>query len=124
MSFGPRLKELRTNKKLTQQQLGDIIHVSKVSVSGYENGTRTPDTDTLQSIANYFNVSLDYLVGRTKNPNDYYFNDSSIETIKKIYEGNDLDYLELIDMIQKLDKDEIKALTTMASVMISKKNKS
>lgn len=64
MDFGTRLKELRQKKKLTQQQLGDIIHVSKVSVSGYERGERSPDRETLTSIADYFDVSTDFLLGR------------------------------------------------------------
>lgn len=61
-NFGARLKDLRLKKKLTQQQLGDIIHVSKVSISGYERGERSPDTETLKDLANYFEVSIDYLL--------------------------------------------------------------
>lgn len=68
MNFGYRLKELRTKRKITQQQLGDAIHVSKVSISGYENNNRTPDTETLQLIADYFNVTTDYLLGRNHTP--------------------------------------------------------
>lgn len=65
-----RLKALRIENKLTQEQLGQMISVTKVSISGYENGNRTPDTDTLNRIADVFNVSTDYLFGRTsrKNP--------------------------------------------------------
>lgn len=66
--FGVRLKELRLSKKLTQQQLGDIVHVSKVSISGYERGERSPDKDTLTALANFFNVSTDYLLGRDTLP--------------------------------------------------------
>ena len=67
MSFGNRLKELRITKRMTQQQLGDAIHVSKVSISGYENNNRTPDTETLQALADYFEVTTDYLLGRNEN---------------------------------------------------------
>jgi transcriptional regulator with XRE-family HTH domain len=67
--LGERLKKLRIDKKLTQEQLGEKINVTKVSISGYENGNRSPDTETLQRLANYFNVSTDYLLGRTDNPN-------------------------------------------------------
>lgn len=66
--LGERLKKLRTNKKLTQEQLGKIVNVTKVSISGYENGNRTPDTETLQNLANFFEVSTDYLLGRTDEP--------------------------------------------------------
>lgn len=70
MGFPHRLRELRKEKKLTQEELGSKINVTKVSVSGYENGNRNPDTETLQKLADYFNVSTDYLLGRTDNPYD------------------------------------------------------
>ncbi|MCY9541812.1 helix-turn-helix transcriptional regulator [Paenibacillus alvei] len=65
MAFPSRLKQLRTQNKMTQEELGKKINVTKVSISGYENGNRSPDTDTLQRIAEVFNVSMDYLFGRT-----------------------------------------------------------
>ena len=61
--FGKRLKELRKNAHLTQQQLGDMVDVTKVSICCYENGTRTPTLDTLVDLANSLNVSLIYLLG-------------------------------------------------------------
>ncbi|WP_083465531.1 helix-turn-helix domain-containing protein [Thalassobacillus sp. C254] len=65
MGFGERLRSLRKEKNITQEGLGKIINVTKVSISGYENGNRTPDTDTLQKLADYFDVSVDFLLGRT-----------------------------------------------------------
>lgn len=62
---GERLKQLRKEKKLTQTELGNKINVTKVSISGYESGNRSPDTDTLQRLADFFEVSTDYLLGRT-----------------------------------------------------------
>ena len=61
--FGKRLKELRKNAGLTQQQLGDMVGVTKVSVCCYENGTRTPTLDTLIDLADSLNTSLIYLLG-------------------------------------------------------------
>lgn len=69
--FPQRLRHLRKQHKLTQEQLGQKINVTKVSISGYENGKRTPDTETLEMLANYFQVSVDYLLGRTSNPTIY-----------------------------------------------------
>lgn len=63
-----RLKDLRKSKKLTQKQLAEKINVTHVSISGYESGNRTPDTDTLQRLADYFEVSTDYLLGRADKP--------------------------------------------------------
>ena len=65
--LGTRLKALRNERKLTQKQLAEKINVTHVSISGYESGNRTPDTDTLQRIADFFEVSTDYLLGRTDN---------------------------------------------------------
>lgn len=62
--LGKRLKMLRAEKKITQEELGKVVNVTKVSISGYENGNRTPDTETLQKLADFFNVSTDYLLGR------------------------------------------------------------
>ncbi|MDW3030867.1 helix-turn-helix transcriptional regulator, partial [Enterococcus faecium] len=86
MDFGTRLKELRKSKKLTQQQLGDIIHVSKVSISGYERGERSPDRETLTALADYFNVTTDYLLGRNQTP-DWADKDDLIE-LDKILDSN------------------------------------
>lgn len=64
-TFGERLKELRKKKHLTQEQLGKTFYLNKSSISRYENGTQIPENELLQSIADYFDVSLDYLMGRT-----------------------------------------------------------
>lgn len=65
---GDRLKKLRTNRKLTQEELGKLVNVTKVSISGYENGHRSPDTDTLQKLADTLDTSTDYILGRTESP--------------------------------------------------------
>lgn len=61
--MGQRIKSLRKEKKLTQQELGKMLNVTKVSVCCYEKGTRIPSLDTLIDMSNIFNVSLDYFVG-------------------------------------------------------------
>lgn len=67
-----RLKRLRKQRYLTQQEVGKIIGVSTVAVSGYENGIRSPEIETLKNIATLFETSIDYLVGHSDvlNPND------------------------------------------------------
>lgn len=68
MDFPKRLRSLRLNQNMTQEELGKKINVTKVSVSGYENGNRVPDMETLQKIADVFDVQVDYLLGRTDDP--------------------------------------------------------
>ena len=66
--FKSRFKRLRKQSNFTQQEVGDKIGVSKVAISGYENGIRSPETETLKKIATLFNVSIDYLVGYSNSP--------------------------------------------------------
>lgn len=67
MILGYRLRELRKNNNMSQSELGKLIGVSKVSISGYEKGTRVPSMDILEKILNVFNISADYILGRELN---------------------------------------------------------
>jgi transcriptional regulator with XRE-family HTH domain len=60
-----RLKQLRLEKELTLEQVAKALSTTKVSISRYENSAREPKSDTLIQLANYFDVSIDYLLGKT-----------------------------------------------------------
>ena len=64
-----RLKELRTKRNISQVKLAMDLGTTQNSISRYENGEREADYKTLVAIADYFGVSVDYLLGRTDNPN-------------------------------------------------------
>ncbi len=68
-SIGKKIKSLRENSGLEAQKLASELSVGKSTLSNWENDRRTPDTDTLIKIANYFEVSVDYLLGRTDERN-------------------------------------------------------
>ena len=69
--FQERLKELRKLKKLSQDDLGKAINVSGRTISYFESGERTPSPEILSNLADIFDVSIDYLIGRTNLcPND------------------------------------------------------
>ena len=63
-----RLKELRRAKKISQLKLATDLNTNQNSISRYETGEREPGITELIRIADYFNVSLDYLLERTDNP--------------------------------------------------------
>lgn len=65
MSTGSRIKQLREEKNLTQEELAKRLSISKSAVSMYENDTRLPKRDIMESLADFFNVSIDYLYGKT-----------------------------------------------------------
>ncbi len=62
--FSKRIKELRKSKKMTQRQLADILFVDCSTVTKWETGKANPDFDKQQKLAELFNVSIDYLLGR------------------------------------------------------------
>ena len=63
-----RLKELRKQKKISQVKLAIDLQMHQNSISRYERGERQADYTSLIRFADYFNVSIDYLLGRTDNP--------------------------------------------------------
>lgn len=68
MNFQNRLKSLRENRQLSQLELSKKLNISNVTLSQYENGVRKPDINTLDELATFFNVTTDYLLGRSSNP--------------------------------------------------------
>lgn len=90
-NFQNVLKLLRTAKGLTQEQLAKKLKLSRSTVGMYENGSREPDYETLEQIADFFNVDIDYLLGRTNKttiiPESYlgYDNNMSEKDFKKIF---------------------------------------
>ena len=64
-----RLKELRAKKHISQVKLAMDLNMNQNSISRYETGEREADYKTLVIFADYFGVSVDYLLGRTDNPN-------------------------------------------------------
>jgi transcriptional regulator with XRE-family HTH domain len=66
MFNGERLRILREEKNLTQEQLAEIFNVSDATINRYEQCKRQPDTDTLDKFADFFDVTTDYLLGRTE----------------------------------------------------------
>lgn len=62
--YAKRLKQLREDNGLTQDELANKLHTSRSRISMYEQGKREPDFEMQESIADYFNVTIDYLFGR------------------------------------------------------------
>jgi transcriptional regulator with XRE-family HTH domain len=64
-----RIRDLREDHDIKQQDIADYLKCTQVCYSHYENGKRDIPTDVLIRLADYYNVSIDYLLGRTDNPN-------------------------------------------------------
>ena len=68
MDFQTRLTNIRRSKGFTQKQVADGLGISEVGLQNYENGRRKPAFDVLIALADFYDVSLDYLVGRSDEP--------------------------------------------------------
>lgn len=68
MKLATVLKQLREENGLAQKEVSVVLHVSNGTMSNYENGVHSPNLDTVCAIADYYGVSVDYLLGRTESP--------------------------------------------------------
>lgn len=66
--FAQRLLELRTSKNISQSQLGEIAGISYFAIGKMEKAQRAASIEVLYALADYFDVSIDYLVGRSNDP--------------------------------------------------------
>ena len=70
-TFGERLKTLRIESKATQKHMAQKFNITERAYQRYEGNQSTPNYSTLLALVDYFNVSLDYLVGRSDDPKRY-----------------------------------------------------
>lgn len=84
--FCKRLKDARTARLITQDELAEQADISRVMVSRYETGAVTPTVDVLVRLANALSVSVDYLLGR----DEYALSPSSEKTSTPLFEQSDL----------------------------------
>lgn len=97
MAFSETLKMLREKHGYTQQRLADVLHVTKNSISHYERNISMPGLDVSCAIADVFDVSLDYLLGRSD------FNIPNHALKKKI--GKKISVGNLIETVIELDNE-------------------
>lgn len=100
-----RLKELRESMNLTQSQFGDLINVAQTTLSSYENGSKTPNIDTLYNIAEKCDISMDWLCGRTNLKNIENFDSYSdvFKTIVKLCKSVKFSIIEDSNNVYKND---------------------
>ena len=90
-SFKEMLKYLRVRDNLSQAELADKLGVAKSTISMYEVGKREPDFETLEAIADFFNVDMNFLLGKDGSENDhYYLNDETREIAQEVFENADM----------------------------------
>ena len=89
MEFKDVLYELRSERHLSQAKLAEKVGLSSAAIGTYENGTRMPSRETQEKLADFFNVSLDYLMGRDSK-SIYYLNPETAETAQELFDNPDM----------------------------------
>lgn len=114
-------KKLRLAAGLTQEQLAKRLGISRSRIGMYETGNREPDFETLELIADFFNVDVDYLIGRTQKTtvipesNGYYFDPETAALAQQLKDNPDLRVL--LDAGRDMTPDEMRALINLVKTM-------
>lgn len=100
--FAERLKELRKSKGITQTEFAKIFNISNGTIGNWESGNRIPDTEMLKMLADFFNVSIDYLVGKSeyKNILDEQLSDVDFALYGEIHDLSDEEKQKIIDFVK------------------------
>ena len=111
-----RLRELRLQKGIYQKEIADYLGITVASYSLYENGSREPNIYILKRLAKYYNVSLDYLMGRDNTEIDdngqvYYINEETAEMADKIFHNKELRLL--FDAARDAQPEDLEAVHHM-----------
>lgn len=99
-----RVKELRKQKHITQEELGKVLDIQKAAISKYENGRAEPSTEVLKKMSSFFGVSIDYLLGNSiaKEANQKVSRGIRIPVLGRVVAGIPIEAVEEI-----LDYEEI-----------------
>lgn len=106
MGLGARMKQLRTERMMKQSELAEVLGMTVATISAYENETRTPDINTTAKIANYFNVTIDNLIGRKV---------ESDSDLKDLIRNQTMTYKG-----EKLSEHDIEVIESFLNVVINK----
>lgn len=111
-NFQNVFKELRISSGMTQIETAEKLGISRSTIGMYETGAREPDFETLEKIADFFHVNVDYLLGRvgqaatlSENGSQYYLNDDARDMAQFLFKNPE--YKVLFDASRKVKKEDI-----------------
>ena len=115
-------RKIREQSGLTQQQMADKLGVSRSAIGMYENGEREPNFETLELIADTFNVDMNYLLGKKPTteviPDRYYLDDDARDMAQFMYENPE--YKVLFDASRKVKREDIAFVKKIIARMSNK----
>ncbi len=118
--FQIRLKQLRENTGLSQSNFAKEIGVAQSTVGNWESGKREPDYNTTKIIADYFKVTVDYLLGRSNDPTppnskSPVYDDEALEMMEEMHKRPELKVL--FNTTRKVKKEDIEFIDQMVKRM-------
>lgn len=112
-------RKIREQSGLTQQQLADKLGISRSAVGMYEKGEREPNFETLELIADTFNVDMNYLLGKKPTteiiPDSYYLNEDTKKIAQEIYENKELSLL--FDAARTAKSEDLETVHTILTAL-------
>ena len=125
-TFAIRLKELRTRRHISQDTLSRFLGVSRSTIGLYEQGRREPDFETLEAIADFFNVPIGTLVDKDpqsyprRDPIDTY-DDELVEELQRLHDDPELRML--LSATKNLTKEDVRFMADLARRMHAGENR-
>jgi len=122
VKIGNRIRFLRNQNKIDRQQLADAIGITYHALSKYETDERQPGYDTLAKIADFFDVSVDYLLGRTDDPSpkgtQHVNDDEALEYLDELHKRPEMK--ALFEVGRKATKEDIETAITIIEALKKK----
>ncbi len=106
MSFNEMLKKLRTEKGLTQEELAQATGLKRSAIGMYESGSREPNFETLEVLADFFNVDMNTLLSKNKSSEGYYIDPEAAKMAQELYDNPGMRIL--FDAARNVSADDLK----------------
>lgn len=119
ITFTERLKAERKKNNITQTQLAEKLYLDRSSISKYESGKQISETPTLEKLADFFDVSIDYLLGKTDIRN--YEDNSSLNSINENLSTNGLKTLAALFDEEQFTQDDLDNIENFIKFIVYKK---
>ena len=116
-NFANVFKQLRIEKGYTQETIAKALGISRSAVGMYESGKRIPDSEDLEKFADFFNVDIDYLLGRSKQ-STYYINPEAAKVAQEIFDNSKMRIL--FDAARDADPEDLQMAADMLYRLKSK----
>jgi transcriptional regulator with XRE-family HTH domain len=124
INIGENIKNLRKRKDITQEELAEHLGISYQSISKWERGDGFPDITMLPDLADFFNISIDELIGADKKPNGGYFSDIYIQAHEYEIKGNYDKAVKLLKETLTKYPNQYELTSKLASIMLFLNNNS